>query len=345
MNNEKLVSIIIPMYNAKRTIMRTIHSITSQSYKNMEIIVINDGSSDGSESIVNQCIREDNRITLYSIENSGVSCARNYGIACSSGEYVIFVDSDDAFKFDTVEQLMASSQETDTDLTASEIIDTNGTSTNKNEYMDHPFVSYDNSTIGENLYYIRMECACGKLYKRSVIVQNNIHFPEGFQLFEDFIFVNRYVQCSKSVSKNPQAHYLVNNVNEASLSKRYIENVDYVVKSGVAEVKETFRVFPTYKEVYYRTNMSLDFQPCIKFVNNLFLVGAPKIKKYRVAYQYLICEKNIDCFTNQVPKEEMPKRRVDWMYYYAFKTRNISIIFALFWVKEKIKRLHNAYQQ
>ncbi len=338
----KKVSIIVPMFNAKNTIKKTLCSIVSQSYYNIEIIVVDDGSTDGSECIVSQYILKDNRIMLYRIENSGVASARNYGMRRATGEYIFFVDSDDTLDDNTIEQLVINNTRFGTDLSASEIVDIDGTSTSRNEYMGHAFVAYDGKKIGENLYYIRMECALGKLFKNSIILNNQIRFPDGFQLCEDFIFVNKYVQCSTSISKSTDAHYIVNNINEESLSKRYMENIDYIVKTEIDIVKESFRIYPSYKDVYYQTNMSIDFQPSIKYVNNLFLLGAPKTDKRRIIYQYLIVEDNIVSFMKEIPANQMPKRKMDWLYYCAFKTKNISIILMLFWVKEKVKRFHNA---
>ena len=90
-----IISIIIPAYNAERTISRCISSILNQTYSDIELIVVNDGSSDSTEEIVKRFVHEDKRVKLYTIKNSGVSHARNIGIKQANGAYITFVDSDD----------------------------------------------------------------------------------------------------------------------------------------------------------------------------------------------------------------------------------------------------------
>lgn len=92
----KKISVIIPMYNSEAYIKQCIRSVTSQTYQNLEILVIDDGSADGSREICEELSRTDERIRLYSQENGGVSKARNLGLETASGEYVFFLDSDDA---------------------------------------------------------------------------------------------------------------------------------------------------------------------------------------------------------------------------------------------------------
>ena len=113
MNNakEKLVSIIVPVYNVEDYIEDCIKSLINQNYKNIEIILINDGSSDLSEEICRTYQQKDKRIKLYSIQNSGVSTARNLGIKKSKGDYILFVDSDDEVNDNYVSYLLKNASE------------------------------------------------------------------------------------------------------------------------------------------------------------------------------------------------------------------------------------------
>ena len=92
---EKLISIIIPAYNVETWIEKCIDTVRSQTYRNLEIIIIDDGSKDGTGSLCEGLADQDERITLLHQENKGVSEARNQGIKHSNGEYVCFVDADD----------------------------------------------------------------------------------------------------------------------------------------------------------------------------------------------------------------------------------------------------------
>lgn len=105
MQNKK-ISIIVPLYNAEKYIEQTIEDLIAQTYQNIEIIMINDGSVDKSEDIVRKYAREDDRIKVISIENQGPSKARNVGLNLATGDYIRFVDADDRIPRDSIEQLM-----------------------------------------------------------------------------------------------------------------------------------------------------------------------------------------------------------------------------------------------
>ncbi|MBP3707033.1 MAG: glycosyltransferase family 2 protein [Clostridia bacterium] len=94
-NKKRLVSIIIPAYNAEKYLQRCLESVVNQTYKNIEIIIVNDGSTDNTESIIIRYQKKYKSIKYFKKENNGVSDARNYGIAQASGEYFCFVDADD----------------------------------------------------------------------------------------------------------------------------------------------------------------------------------------------------------------------------------------------------------
>ena len=113
---EALVSIIVPIYNGEEHIERCIESIAAQSYPSIEIIAVDDGSTDNSGEILESFAEKDERIRPFHIENGGVSRARNFGIEHSEGEYIMFVDCDDYIEPDTVERLL-SLFEDDVDMT------------------------------------------------------------------------------------------------------------------------------------------------------------------------------------------------------------------------------------
>lgn len=102
----KKVSIIVPIYNAEKYLKRCLNTIINQTYKNIEIILINDGSKDNSLNILKEYQNNDSRIIIIDKNNTGVSDSRNYGINKASGEYVAFVDSDDWLELDMIEQMI-----------------------------------------------------------------------------------------------------------------------------------------------------------------------------------------------------------------------------------------------
>ena len=93
--NNELISIIVPVYNSQQYLRQCLESLLNQTYKNLQIICIDDGSTDDSLSILNSYKKKDKRIYIYSKKNEGVSQARNYGLSMAKGKYIMFVDSDD----------------------------------------------------------------------------------------------------------------------------------------------------------------------------------------------------------------------------------------------------------
>ena len=114
-----MVSIIIPCYNAEKTIKRCLESVISQTYKNIEIVIINDGSIDKTDSIIKKYIN-DNRIKYYNRSNHGIGKTRNFGIKEATGEYITFLDSDDYLPNDAIDNLYKLAQKNKLDLVVSD---------------------------------------------------------------------------------------------------------------------------------------------------------------------------------------------------------------------------------
>lgn len=128
-----MISVIMPAYNAERTIRQAIDSILSQTFSDFELIVINDCSKDGTQEIVEKYIEQDNRVKLIINEkNSGVSISRNKGVASAKGEYIAFLDSDDMWREDKLEKQLKVMKDNDAVLsyTASSFIDQDGNAFN-----------------------------------------------------------------------------------------------------------------------------------------------------------------------------------------------------------------------
>ena len=106
MTIEKKISVIIPVYNAEGTIKKCVQSVTNQTYTNLEIIVINDGSTDSTALKLKKIEAYDKRIKVIHIKNNGVSNARNVGLDCANGEYITFLDSDDEIDINIYEKMI-----------------------------------------------------------------------------------------------------------------------------------------------------------------------------------------------------------------------------------------------
>ena len=116
---DKKISVIIPIYNSSQTLERTINSVITQTYKNLEIILVNDGSTDDSIEICKKYAEKDNRIIIVNQENKGVGEARNHGIDISTGDFISFVDSDDTMDENLYKELIATQIVTNADIVES----------------------------------------------------------------------------------------------------------------------------------------------------------------------------------------------------------------------------------
>lgn len=227
MKNIMKISIIIPAFNAAKTITECIDSILTQFYKDLEIIIVDDGSKDGTADIVQKIMNADQRITLIQQENQGASAARNSGLRMASGEFICFVDADDMLLPNMFQTLVDYQKQYFVDLVKSGLrrLDTKGVSTN---YSCDKIYYYPNKqSIKDNFFEILsngLNSPVGKLYKRSIIEKNNILFDEQLELSEDLHFNLQYLEKIESAVFVPDIFYQYNCYN-SFLTTKYRENL------------------------------------------------------------------------------------------------------------------------
>lgn len=200
MKNRPFFSIVIPVFNSEKTISGTLENLLKQSFENFEVIIVNDGSLDGTEQILEDIKKRDNRISFINIKNSGPGVARNKGIAQATGEYLLFVDADDKVKENHLEQYYRLLQKTSKsyDLIVSSfrtfLVDNeNVISIQETKYPTTEFLSADDffkhldKLMEKQLMYV----VWNKLYKLNIVKKNNIFFP-AYKSCEDRIFNLRY---------------------------------------------------------------------------------------------------------------------------------------------------------
>lgn len=180
MNNENLISVIVPVYGVEKYIRQCLDSLINQSYRNLEIIVINDGTKDNSAEIAKEYSRKDPRVLVFDYENGGLSVARNRGLTHARGEYIAFLDSDDWVKLDMYEQLLKVLLETKADMVKCGINETDGiksvvTTFPKNDVVKADFTFYYGGflhTVVWNALYTR-ELAMKVQYPVNVVNEDN----------------------------------------------------------------------------------------------------------------------------------------------------------------------------
>lgn len=203
---QPLVSIILPTYNVYPYLTQCLDSILAQTYKNIEVIIVIDGATDGSYELAKEYANKDNRFCVYWQENKGSGPARNNGLNHANGKFVLFIDPDDWIKSDYVEQMLKAQKEGNYDLVATTSEDYYFTKDKVLKYKKYQEVkneSYIGKPCVHNMYALLFEqsmiCAPTKiLYKMDIIKQYNVTFPN-MRRSQDIVFNYRYYDCISSV--------------------------------------------------------------------------------------------------------------------------------------------------
>ena len=209
MKNQPLVSVIVPVFNTEEVVERTLNSICTQTYKNFELIIINDGSTDASEEVCKLFVEKDSRVRYFYKENGGVSSARNLGLAKARGEYILFCDSDDKWEMTLLEVVVNQMTEGNYDMVRFSY---------KSDNEDFlPSYQLPEQTMNEkelllacftdSCISVNMSICWGGIYKRNIIEQNNIRFVDALRIGEDSMFVLDYTMHCKRIKCIKEALY------------------------------------------------------------------------------------------------------------------------------------------
>lgn len=214
MNNK--ISVIVPIYNSEKYLDKCLKSLEHQTYKNTEIILVDDGSTDNSGKICDKYCTKNNNFKTIHTDNRGVSNARNIGISISSGEYIAFIDSDDWVEEDYIEKLIYNIDE-NIDLN---IVDFCSNTLEKSSFV-FDFLNYNSKQF---LYLIKRYLLYGpmvKLYRSQIIKNNNLMFPMQLDFGEDLCFNFDYLKHCKKIKYTSYQGYHYTTENTQSLSRKF----------------------------------------------------------------------------------------------------------------------------
>ncbi len=267
------ISIIIPIYNIEDYIVECVSSIIAQTYKNIEIILINDGSIDKSEKICKELKEKDNRIKYIYKNNGGLSSARNEGIRNATGEYLMFVDGDDFLKdLESIQTLVNNLRNKKSDIVIYKMIEfyqesnkyimSKNSISKKEEYND--VLEYLKTSIKKSTLSIS---ACDKIVKRDILISNNIYFNEDQKCMEDIDWSLMLYQYIAQIQVVPEIIYVYRkqrknsitysvNSEKINLAMQLIEkwlNFDYNENN---ELKDLYYNYITYQYLILITNMN-----------------------------------------------------------------------------------------
>lgn len=252
------VSVILPVYNSEDTIEKTIRSVLAQTYKNIEIIVINDGSTDETEKICKSLEEKNHNIRYFKIENSGVSTARNIAIQKATGEYIAFIDSDDEYHENFIKYMLNDMLDNKVDFITCGYT-TFGANTDIYTFSeDKVFDIIDERYILELQRIPAFNQIWNKLYNTEVLRRNNILFRKDIDLGEDFIFNLDYI---RNINKTMYICDLLYNykVTGNGLNNKYRENRFNIEYQLLKELEKCFKdqkynmqpLYEQYVKIYF----------------------------------------------------------------------------------------------
>lgn len=219
------VSVIVPIYNAQKYIHKCVKSIINQTYKNLEIILVNDGSTDKSDEICQQLSTIDNRIIVLNESNLGVSAARNFGLEKASGNFITFIDIDDYIENSYIKELLDCLMKNKVDISYCSALseNENGEILNVEYNNDYLISSPDYDWNSEYSHCV----VRGALYRRSVI--KKIRFDEDLSVGEDTLFFAKAINNSQKIYclKDALYHYVIYNfsVSHGKFDKKKMDEI------------------------------------------------------------------------------------------------------------------------
>lgn len=247
-----MISVIVPVYNVEKYLERCVKSIAAQTYKDLEILLIDDGSTDKSGEMCDDFQQTDSRIKAFHKQNGGLSDARNYGIEHSAGEFISFVDSDDYIDEKMLETLHRLITENDADLAVCSAMDV---FEGKEVTQVKEIKEFNLNKVESYKYMLRgdgIPSACNKLYKRQTV--GNVRFPVG-KLYEDGFFTPQILKKVEktAVTSKPMYYYFrrADSITTKPFRKGDLDVIEAYDKC-VKQVKELCPEALPYAEFRYR---------------------------------------------------------------------------------------------
>lgn len=332
MKNYVKVSIIVPIYNVKKYLPRCIESITNQTFKDIEIILVDDGSPDNCDQICDEYSLKDDRIRVIHKKNGGVSDARNVGIKECLGEYILMIDSDDWCDNTMVEELYKQivSDKTDISICGYSIDYTNNNfSVYKDLGEDTKFCGKDK--IADAIYKLDtlgiFNVVWNRLYKTVIIRENNLIFEKESTTGEDLLFNCEYFKCINSISFISKKLYHYMSQDEDTLVSKYRENLyEQVQKSNKAR-KDLYNFYDMDTGIYLQCYANSYIEYISFCIPNIFRKNCNlSIKEKKYFIKELI--KNEEINTNI--KYFIPQNFYDKLFKIMYSLKKPTIIHIIY---------------
>ena len=312
------VSVIVPVYNVEKYIDKCLDSLVNQTLKDIEIIVVNDGSPDNSQKIIDKYVKKyPNKVKSFIKENGGQGSARNLGMEYAKGEYISFVDSDDWIDFDALEKMYDLAKKEKSDIVICDMID---------HYPDYEI--YHNCTKYNSVFEVTPS-ACNKILKRSTIKDFNFLSK---LWYEDFNFTTKVLFNTDKISNISKGFYHCNCGHVSTMcNNNSLKNLDIIIiiDDIIKYLKENNK--------YDRNIISyLIFDHILITTINRVSVQNSNDKREVISKLISYCRDNISDYDSQEFYQNISRNRkiIAWLNYH--KMYSVSRI--LLKIKENIKR-------
>ncbi len=302
------ISVIIPVYNVEKYLQKCLDSVVNQTLKELEIIIVNDGSTDSSLSIAEEFAKNDSRIKVVNKENGGVSSARNAGLRDVTGEYISFIDSDDWIDKTMYEKMYEAGQSEDTDIiVCNAMLYIENKKIFKNFCTHKNIIKKNNNSLifvsdNKKKLFLNMTVCWNKLFKSKFYLENEFKFPEGYIYEEPPVLFIAHAKANKIIIVPESLYYYRQRAGSylaQKTKKRFdVFNTYYLVLKAL---KTDYNYYNNYKDVYLNKMI-------LGFFNHFMLID----KDYKKEFFEKACE-----LTEKIEKEEI--KFLNFYAYFKFK--------------------------
>lgn len=298
------VSVIVPVYNQEHCIEACLNSIICQSYDDLQIIVVDDGSSDRTGGIIDQISQRDDRVEVYHVKNQGVSNTRNYGLFRIKGEYVQFVDADDRLDRHMIGRFVSIISRQKADMVICNYIKQfqrfylpNRVIERSGRYTASQYLLNTLRDPGHHYYGV----VWNKLYRADIIADNNLRFQSDITLGEDFVFNIKYWQNCHSVYVDCRYMYIYSKVRDFTLS-----NIKHKkLENCISELENRRKIY----NVYYQVIKSIDGHIYTEEKLWRYWIIFYVRQKYSLKYEYVSWnESERKCWHDMICRDENIRR-------------------------------------
>lgn len=312
MSEAPLVSVVVPVYNAEPYLRKCLDSLFGQTLKEIEIIAVDDGSTDGSGKILNECAARDRRLKVIHQENAGVSAARNRGIKAARGRYLTFVDADDRIDRQALCYLCFEAERLQTDILLFNYAACENGLYHRCPLLDELYRRFGDRAFdyaeGKDLLYYVHGTAAGKFYRTRMIRERGLEFPLSTFIGEDLCFWAEALLAAERLAVSGNVFYFYRKDNEHSLSKRLSDLGEQQLK-GYCGLKERLRRKLT-PEAFREADFYLIDRNMALFTWNYSLLKDPNLRReFRRRMREFM----------RYPAEYTPEEQKKFRYLKAFK--------------------------